>query len=348
MRRSVLVGAVLSLLIVWLMSCAQAAVETRIGDILKDPQRYSKEQVQVWGVISNVVVSQPEAGTRIKYRGEFDLTGEDKATIHVKTTNKRLPAIGEERYISAVVELDASGVPLLVQQGPVIPPGLIIALAALAVVAVILIVLMVKKPAQPTVAPALSTTSGGLVLGPVGISPISSAPSAKMCPKCQSRYAPTENFCEQCGLALVDAAAPGPTTGGVRPTVLPAGDTVRPSDKPTIQIAAIAEERPLADLTVIDGEGARYGTKFAVRRERQKIGRKDGMDIRLTDETVSREHATIWAQDGTFYIQDEASSSGTTVNGQKITRQSLSDNDIIQMGRTKLVFRVISGPPAGA
>lgn len=104
---------------------------------------------------------------------------------------------------------------------------------------------------------------------------------------------------------------------------------MRPSQKPSVLIPSESGERPLADLTVVEGEGSRQGTKLNLRKDRQKIGRRDDMDIRLADETVSREHASIWWQDGSFFIQDEASASGTMVNGQKVTRQALMDNDVI-------------------
>jgi pSer/pThr/pTyr-binding forkhead associated (FHA) protein len=98
----------------------------------------------------------------------------------------------------------------------------------------------------------------------------------------------------------------------------------------------------LADVTVLEGDGTPRGTKFSLKKSRQKIGRREDMDIRLNDETVSREHASIWWEDGSFFIQDEASTASTLVNGQRITRQSLNDNDEIQLGKSKLIFRLIA------
>lgn len=343
MKRGMAV-VVLLLAVAGLAASSAQADEYPINYVLQNGKTLANKVVTVNGAVANSQAATP--GPLSKIKGEYDLTDESGATIHVKTTSDP-PANGIARRVRGTV--DASGaVPILVETAGVgIPlPILIGALAVLVILAVVLVVLMVRKPARapaPAVAAAGSTVAGGppMVTPTAAATGVPSAPAAKICPKCQTRNDPDANFCESCQEPLRPAPA-------AKPTVAPTSQEARPSQKATVQIPATPEARPLADLTVVEGEGAKYGTKFALRKERQKIGRREDMDIRLADETASREHASIWWQDGSFYVQDEASTSGTLVNGQKVTRQALSDNDVIQVGKTKLVFRVIPGPPAGA
>ena len=165
----------------------------------------------------------------------------------------------------------------------------------------------------------------------------------KYCLNCKSSNEGDAVYCENCGTPLPIS----PSTGsGVGMSASMERPPVRSSQKATVLIPETPEARLLADLTVIEGPGAGYGARFALKKERQKIGRGDGIEIRLNDETISREHACIWWEDGSFFIQDEVSKSGTKVNGQKIVRQTLADNDTIEIGKTKMVFRVILGTPS--
>ena len=163
----------------------------------------------------------------------------------------------------------------------------------------------------------------------------------KYCLSCKASNENDAVYCENCGepLPVSPSTGSGMAASMERPPM-------RPAQKPTVLIPEVPEVCPLADLTVIEGPGAGYGARFALKKERQKIGRGDGIEIRLNDETISREHACIWWEDGSFFIQDEVSKSGTKVNGQKIVRQTLADNDTIEIGKTKMVFRVIPGTPS--
>lgn len=70
------------------------------------------------------------------------------------------------------------------------------------------------------------------------------------------------------------------------------------------------------------------------------IGR-ESQDIPLSDHTVSRRHAQISRQDGTWVINDLNSSNGTFVNGQRVsvTRPSvLKHGDQIRVGGTVMVY----------
>jgi sigma-B regulation protein RsbU (phosphoserine phosphatase) len=62
------------------------------------------------------------------------------------------------------------------------------------------------------------------------------------------------------------------------------------------------------------------------------VGRMPGSDLLLEDAYVSRKHAEILFEDGTFYIVDQGSKHGTFVNGVKVPRHKLGINDAIHFG----------------
>ncbi len=72
------------------------------------------------------------------------------------------------------------------------------------------------------------------------------------------------------------------------------------------------------------------------------IGRHKDCDLRLFDETTSRRHARIVAEDGNVMLDDLGSSNGTWLNGERIeTPARLFDGDVIRIGDTQV--RYLSG-----
>ncbi len=68
------------------------------------------------------------------------------------------------------------------------------------------------------------------------------------------------------------------------------------------------------------------------------IGRAAECEIELPDPTVSRHHARLeWTYPG-WVLRDLGSSNGTQVNGELITEELLSDNDLVQLGNVQLRF----------
>jgi len=66
------------------------------------------------------------------------------------------------------------------------------------------------------------------------------------------------------------------------------------------------------------------------------IGRQAGCDLLLSDSQISRVHARISLQDGTFILEDLGSTNGTFVNGQRVHHHVLRSGDEIQIGQTRL------------
>src|SRR5690606_7940943 len=72
------------------------------------------------------------------------------------------------------------------------------------------------------------------------------------------------------------------------------------------------------------------------------------MDLRIPDPRMSSTHAVLARVRDKWFIEDSASRNGTRVSGERITQQELQDGDLIEVGRTVLVFRrdfVADGPP---
>ena len=63
-----------------------------------------------------------------------------------------------------------------------------------------------------------------------------------------------------------------------------------------------------------------------------KIGRNSENHVILNDPSISRFHAEIRPQNGSFYIVDVGSKNGTIVNGERVTERKLAHGDRIQLG----------------
>ena len=72
------------------------------------------------------------------------------------------------------------------------------------------------------------------------------------------------------------------------------------------------------------------------------IGR-DGArcDLILDSESVSAEHARVRYERGQFILYDMASTNGTFVNGQRVSRMSLADGDDLNIGGVQMVFKEV-------
>jgi pSer/pThr/pTyr-binding forkhead associated (FHA) protein len=68
------------------------------------------------------------------------------------------------------------------------------------------------------------------------------------------------------------------------------------------------------------------------------IGRSTECDIQLGLQNVSRKHARVFAHNEEYLIEDLESTNGVFVNGIKIVKCVLRNNDQIDIGGVKLVF----------
>jgi len=139
------------------------------------------------------------------------------------------------------------------------------------------------------------------------------------------------------------SSAPAPTEYITPP---PVPEPVRSSSKPRPVKSPIGPTQPIdpepqAAAWLVVRSGARSGNQYQLSLKRSKVlGRDPGKaDITLDDDTVSREHARVQFENGEFVLYDLGSNSGTFVNGHRVQRQMLYDDDRIGLGRVELIYK---------
>ena len=84
------------------------------------------------------------------------------------------------------------------------------------------------------------------------------------------------------------------------------------------------------------------GKTFTIDQETMSIGRREGVDIHLSDSSLSGHHADIIRaeRDGKFVyiLRDNDSTNGTRINNIQITEQELKNNDLILFGGIEVLF----------
>ncbi len=71
------------------------------------------------------------------------------------------------------------------------------------------------------------------------------------------------------------------------------------------------------------------------------VGRKEGCDVRLNHKSVSKQHCILVHAEGMLMLRDLGSTNGTRVNGKRIRRAALVEND--QFSIAAMTFRVKFG-----
>jgi hypothetical protein len=84
------------------------------------------------------------------------------------------------------------------------------------------------------------------------------------------------------------------------------------------------------------------GRRFPVSQARTVIGRGSDADITVNDSSTSRRHVEIlW--DGTrAQVIDLGSTNGSTLNGGRVDSAPLPPDSVIDIGRTRIVFKVLA------
>ncbi|MDA1195901.1 MAG: FHA domain-containing protein [Planctomycetota bacterium] len=68
------------------------------------------------------------------------------------------------------------------------------------------------------------------------------------------------------------------------------------------------------------------------------IGRDPSADFVLDDPVTSRQHFIVRGAGGTWTLEDQGSTNGTQLNGERVTRAALADGDQIRVGNTVLRY----------
>ena len=82
------------------------------------------------------------------------------------------------------------------------------------------------------------------------------------------------------------------------------------------------------------------GQQFDIGFGTTRLGRGSACPVVIADPLVSREHAEIRCEAGTFTITDLGSTHGTWVNGQQVQHAPLFDGAVIRVGDSELTFRL--------
>ena len=187
------------------------------------------------------------------------------------------------------------------------------------------------------------------------------------CPSCQTANLDTSRFCDECGSKLI---APRPAAENQAPAYVPppsASSFARPVSVTSLGIPLVAfePEQPtpiahaknansgLAHASLVIERGDVPGTEFRLTSDESTIGRWDAdngifpdvdLDAHDSDAKVSRRHARIVRNNGSYFIEDLGSTNGTYVNrGRRLlpgNAQLLSDGDEVIVGKTFLRFQI--------
>jgi hypothetical protein len=134
----------------------------------------------------------------------------------------------------------------------------------------------------------------------------------------------------------VPPAPPVHASGSVPPLPPLPGRVATDTGRQHPSVVGRAGAKPgLTHVLVVDGPGTRHELTTG----RNVIGRGTDADIRLPDTGVSRKHVDVVLDSGTAVVEDLGSTNGTLVNGRRVTRQALSDGDVIRIGHSVLVYR---------
>ena len=84
------------------------------------------------------------------------------------------------------------------------------------------------------------------------------------------------------------------------------------------------------------------GTRYPITKARTIIGRGSEADITIDDTGISRQHVEILWDGKRGQVSDLGSTNGSKLNGAPVTKAPLPPDSIIEIGRTRIVFRVLA------
>jgi Protein of unknown function (DUF3662)/FHA domain len=150
-------------------------------------------------------------------------------------------------------------------------------------------------------------------------------PEASEAPKAASASAPAASAPSA---PPVPPVAPAAAIGATKIFKPPPAETAAVS-------AADAEELGLARTPAVL---VIAGKRHELTRGTTVLGRSKECDIPIDDANISRRHAEIRREDGAFWIVDLESTNGIEVNGRRVQRTKLLNQDRIVIGRTDALF----------
>lgn len=105
-----------------------------------------------------------------------------------------------------------------------------------------------------------------------------------------------------------------------------------------IQVDSETDKGPVSWIPVLDIAGKRYPLVKA----RTVIGRGREADIMVDDASISRKHVEVLWDGSRAEVHDLGSTNGSKLDGQPVTTAILEPDSAIDIGRTRIVFRVLA------
>lgn len=108
-------------------------------------------------------------------------------------------------------------------------------------------------------------------------------------------------------------------------------------------IALVSEGFDALVATLVYEEGTVQEESWPVDAENPvTVGRGRGNTVHVRDDAgISRQHFTLWVEGGRYWLRDEGSTKGTSVNGQRaIEEVELRGDEVIVASETQFVFRL--------
>lgn len=102
--------------------------------------------------------------------------------------------------------------------------------------------------------------------------------------------------------------------------------------------SAPAGERAPAPPQLIVTHNRKTLERLRLDKPRLLIGRNELCDLCIDGDWISRHHAVLFRNDHATIVVDLKSKNGTFVNGQRISKLALADNDIISIGDHRVKF----------
>jgi hypothetical protein len=104
-----------------------------------------------------------------------------------------------------------------------------------------------------------------------------------------------------------------------------------------IEIESVNVKGTVDWTPVLDINGRRY----PLTKSRTIIGRGSEADITVADTGTSRKHVEILWNGTRGQVNDLGSTNGSKLNGAPLTKAPLTPDSVIEIGRTRIVFRVL-------
>lgn len=110
-----------------------------------------------------------------------------------------------------------------------------------------------------------------------------------------------------------------------------------------VQVDSKNVKGQVAWTPVLDVDGKRY----PIMKGRTVLGRGSEADITLDDTGASRRHAEVAWDGSRARLRDLGSTNGTQLDGAPVTESILQPDQVITIGRSRIVFRVLAQAAGG-